>query len=174
MKPLPSRPPHGPPRPASALAGIVLIDCLVYLGMFLLIVNLAFALLYRTWDTHRALRRSADDIAAVVRAGEVWRADVRAASGPLRTDPTPEGWDLHVPRREGDVLYRLAAGRLVRVPPGRALPTHVLPNVKSSSMQPDPRSHVTAWRWDLELKPSRAKSRVRPLFTFLAVPPAVP
>jgi hypothetical protein len=41
-------------------------------------------------------------------------------------------------------------------------------------MAADQRQYVTAWRWELELQP-RAKGsvkpgRVRPLFTFLAVP----
>ena len=51
---------------------------------------------------------------------------------------------------------------------------HLLTNVKSSTMAPDPRRHTTPWRWELELYP-RAKGtakprRVRPLFSFLAVP----
>jgi len=50
----------------------------------------------------------------------------------------------------------------------------LLGNVKLSWMQADPRARVTAWRWELELRP-RLKGydkpgRVRPLFTFVAVP----
>ena len=41
-------------------------------------------------------------------------------------------------------------------------------------MTADPREYVTAWRWELELQPRATGSvkpgRVRPLFTFLAVP----
>jgi hypothetical protein len=41
-------------------------------------------------------------------------------------------------------------------------------------MTSDPREYVTPWRWELELE-TRAKGsvkpgRVRPLFTFIAVP----
>jgi len=47
-------------------------------------------------------------------------------------------------------------------------------------MAADPRERVVAWRWELELRPRPSGSvkpgRIRPLFTFLAVPekPAAP
>jgi hypothetical protein len=41
-------------------------------------------------------------------------------------------------------------------------------------MQPDRREYITAWRWELELQTRATGSvkpgRVRPLFTFIAVP----
>jgi hypothetical protein len=41
-------------------------------------------------------------------------------------------------------------------------------------MTADKREHVTAWRWELELQTRATGSvkpgRIRPLFTFLAVP----
>jgi hypothetical protein len=72
------------------------------------------------------------------------------------------------------VEYRYANGELYRRldsgPWGR-----VLDRLKSSVMQSDPRPRVSAWRWELELQPqakgSVKASQVRPLFTFLAVPP---
>jgi len=49
-----------------------------------------------------------------------------------------------------------------------------LGNVRASTMAADPRHDLVAWRWELELMPqSKASvkaSRIRPLFTFLAVP----
>jgi hypothetical protein len=54
----------------------------------------------------------------------------------------------------------------------------LLDNVKSSAMSSEARQHVTVWRWELEMQTrahgSVRASRVRPLFTFIAVPPASP
>ena len=46
----------------------------------------------------------------------------------------------------------------------------LLPNVNASAMQADPRGEVSAWRWELELRPrSKKPVRLAPLFTFIAV-----
>jgi hypothetical protein len=37
-------------------------------------------------------------------------------------------------------------------------------------MHADPRQHVRAWRWEVELAAYRKGARIRPLFTFVAVP----
>ena len=46
----------------------------------------------------------------------------------------------------------------------------VLPNVKRSEFHRDSRQHVTAWRWEVELRGKQEATRVKPLFTFQAVP----
>jgi len=46
----------------------------------------------------------------------------------------------------------------------------VLTNINSSIIESDPRSNVIAWKWELELRTRAKASKIRPLFTFLAVP----
>jgi hypothetical protein len=129
--------------------------------------------MYRCIDSSLALRRNADDIASALHAGERWRADVRAANNQARLEDTAAGQLLCLEGAHSPVVYRfytngvsrrLGAGPWVRL----------LPHVKSSTMQPDPRQYVTAWRWELELAPrvigSVKPGQVRPLFTFMAVP----
>ena len=170
MKILPTH--AGARRRARHLAGILLVDCLVYLAVFFVVVNLAFGALYCAWDAHRALRRSAEDIAAAVRTGEIWRADVRAATGPLQAATSSAAAELSIPQAGGSVVYRVEAGRVTRSTPNHPAPVLFLRNVKTSDMRPDPRGQVTPWVWEMELKAARPKARVRPLFTFIAVPPA--
>jgi hypothetical protein len=74
---------------------------------------------------------------------------------------------------EGDIVYRFE-GNVVFRSVGNAPEVRLLENVKTSTMQPDPRRRVTPWRWEVELLP-RAKgysrpSRIQPLFTFTAIP----
>jgi hypothetical protein len=153
-------------------AGIVLIDCMVYIATFFVVVTLAFGALHRAWNAHRSIKRSAEDIAAAVRAGEQWRADLRGASGPLELEEQAGATWLRVPRGEGLIVYAFYQGTVYRFTSEHPAPVPMVRHVAQSGMMPDPRSGVTPWRWELELKPSHAKARLRPLFTFLAVPPA--
>ena len=60
--------------------GYSLIECLVYIAVLAVVLNLSFVAYYR-YDQHtHSLRRNADDITRALRAGERWREDVRTAS----------------------------------------------------------------------------------------------
>ena len=151
-------------RRGSPEAGISLVECLLYIALFLVIGTLAFASYYRVDFETRALDRNADDIIRAMKAGEQWRADVRQASAA----PRIENGAMRLTTRDGDVIYRVSEGVLWREAGTKARP--VLERVKSSSMQPDSRQRVTAWRWELEMQTKRAQASVRPLFTFVSVP----
>jgi hypothetical protein len=159
-------------NPKAGIAGVLLLECLVYIFALAIVLGLGFAAFYFCWDTSRALRVRADDITRTLQAGERWRADVRAATGPITVQASPDGQLLEIPHGANKVLYKFEAGQVSRnlAPAGQWLLW--LPRVKASHMQPDARSRVTAWRWEVELQPTRAKVRVPPLFTFEAVPPA--
>ena len=164
------------PIPHRACAGncaYLLIEALVYIAAIGVLLGAGYAAMYRCLDSSVALRRNADDITSALHTGERWRTDVRSANGRARLEDTDAGQLLYLTGASSEVVYlystngisrRLGAGPWVRL----------LPNVKSSTMQPDAREYVTAWRWDLELQPRTTGSvkpgHIRPLFTFLAVP----
>jgi hypothetical protein len=159
-------------RKAARAGGFMLVEALAYISVVCVVLGVAFVALYRSIDHSRALRRNADDITGALHAGEHWRADVRAAATRIWTDPTDAVLHLEGPRGEtayrfddNAVYRRFGAGPWVRL----------LANVKTSVMEPDRRQKITAWRWELEFKPritgAVKPGRVRPLFTFLAVPP---
>ncbi|MDB6108632.1 MAG: hypothetical protein JWR69_382 [Pedosphaera sp.] len=157
-----------------AASGILLFECVVYLGLLFLVLGLSYKVFYRGWEQSLGLRRNAEQIARALTTGERWREDVRTASGPLRAETAGDEQILHIPHRSGEVAYRLEHGTLWRRASEQATWAEVLDRVKSSRMQPEPRQHVTAWRWELELKTREPKRRLQPLLTFEAVPATTP
>jgi hypothetical protein len=151
----------------------LLIEALVYIAVIVALLGAGYAAMYRCVDSSIALRRNADDITSALHAGERWRADVRAATSQVRVENTDAGQLLHLEGARGTVVYRFTTNAVFRCV-GAAPWVRLLENVKSSTMVADPREYVTAWRWELELQPrgkgSVKPGRVRPLFTFLAVP----
>src|SRR6185503_14269505 len=103
-------------------------------------------------------------------AGERWRADVRQATGAAQVDSRRVEPTLRLPTARGEITYRFSENRVLRrVNDGAWVP--VLERVAASTMRSDQRSNVAALTWELELQ-ARSKSpvRIRPLFTFIAVP----
>ena len=157
------------PSRARSQHGIMLVECMVYIVLFLIVTGLAFAAFYRCERNTRNLRRNADDILRVVKAGELWRKDVRRATAPIAVVEAPDVQILHVPQGTNEVLYAFSDGEILRRATPGSLWAKLAPKVKSSRMQLEPRQHVSAWRWEVELKGEQKVARVRPLFTFQAV-----
>ena len=151
-------------------AGFSLVELLVYMAVMMALIGVGYAALYRGMDTSTALRRNGDDIVRALRAGENWRADVRAAQGQIQQTTTADGQIITLPRSRGKVSYRFAEHTIFRRV-GNNPWTPVLKNVEASAFVSEARTNVTVWRWELELQ-TRAKklTRMHPLFTFLAVP----
>jgi len=160
-----------PRSSAATRRGIMLVDCLVYISLLALILGLAFSAFYRTLEHSTRLERNAADIIRALHVGERWRADVRSATGELRVSDDTNGVALHIPRGQGGIAYIFREGVVHReeVPGGRH--EVVLPNVKLSGFFRDSRRHVAGWRWELELQGKQEVSRVKPMFSFLAVAP---
>jgi hypothetical protein len=160
---------------ADPSAGYMLIETLVYISLLFVLLGIAYVAFDRCLDHSIALRRAADDIANALHVGERWRADVRAANTQVRSEDGPEGPVLHLLGARGELAYRFSNGALFRRL-GQGAWVRLLDGVRSSAMMPDARAQVIAWRWELELQPRGKASvkpgRVRPLFTFLAVPEA--
>ena len=151
----------------------LLIEVLVYIAVIGVVLGAGYAAMYHCIDSSIALRRVADDITSALHAGERWRADVRSATSPPRVENTEAGQLFYLQSAQGAVEYSFSTNGISRRL-GEGAWVRLLPNVKSSTMTADPRKQVTAWRWELELRPrvtgSIKPGRVRPLFTFMAVP----
>jgi len=146
--------------------GFTLIECLVYMSVLGVILAIGSVAFYRCWDDNKSVTRNGNDIVRTLKAGEAWRAEMRQATGPIRTVNAT----LRIPSGKQDVIYSFADGE-VRKQIGENAPWKViLSNVKSSEMQSDQRAQVTAWRWEVELQSQRKNAKVHPLFTFEVVP----
>ena len=154
---------------ASRKRGLSLVECLVYISMSLVVLGIASSVFYRCWDNSKHLRRNAGDVVQALHAGELWRADIRSATGPMESTHGEAAAQLRIPRTNGAVVYTFANGELHRQSADGVSDQVLLTRVKSSRMQPDARRQVTAWRWELELQPVQKKPQMLPLFTFESV-----
>ena len=150
-------------------AGFLLLECLVYIAVFAIITGFGLTTFYLCWDNSRALRYTADDIAAALRAGECWRADIRGATGKILVENTVSGQLLRIPSGTNEILYRFTADRISRQLLSSSFARPTLAAVGSSQMVMDTRGTVSAWRWELELKPHRKLTHSPLQFTFEAV-----
>jgi hypothetical protein len=149
-------------------AGIVLVDCIVYIAVFAILLGIGTASFYFCWDHSKALIGATDDIASALRAGERWRADVRAATGKIAIETMAAGEVVRIPESEREIIYRFESGELRREISSVNNSQLLLPKVKTSRMESDPRGDVAAWRWELELTPRRQETHLPLRFTFEA------
>ena len=160
---------HRRRRGCSTASGVLLIECVVYAALFVVVTGVAYSAFYRCLTDARNLRRNAEDIERVLQAGERWRADIRSARTRPSLEARPGEQILHVPQSTNEIAYVFTGETLWRRAPGRT-PEVFLTGVRQSKMMADARSQVTAWRWEVELKSAQKVVRLRPLFTFAAVP----
>ncbi len=145
-----------------------LIEALVYFSVVVVLLAIAYLALDRCITNSLALRRAADDIGNVLRAGERWRADMRVSTQAQWLD-TEGAHVLRLSTERGEILYRWSGGAWSRKV-GNGPWSVILNRVKTVSISPEAREHVAAWRCEMELEPRRKSARVQPLFTFYAVP----
>ena len=159
---------------AGASAGYLLIECLVYIGVFAVLLGIGYGAFYVCWDYSKALHYVTDDINAALHAGERWRADIRNATGKITVETTAAGELLRIPCGTNVVLYRFNGGEIRRQMASSDFSESLLPTVKASQMVMDARGLVSAWRWELELKSRRKEARLPLLFTFEAAAKPAP
>jgi len=149
-------------------SAMMLIECLVYIAVFAVLTGIGLASFYFCWDHTRATIYAADEVESALRAGEGWRADVRAATGKISVENTATGEVVTIPEGERTVVYRFESGELHREIPVQNNSRLVLPKVKTSEMTTTVSNGVTAWRWELAVTPRRNESPLPLLFTFEA------
>jgi type II secretory pathway component PulJ len=151
--------------------GFMLLDCIAYIGLLAIILTLAFMCFYETLDNSKRLNRSASDIVRALNAGEKWRTDVRTAFAAARFEAGPNGaGGLRLTQPSGEVFYTFRDGAVWRRAGSNTQWTAFLRDVERSRIEMDQRKQVRCLRWELELKPGKRKSIIKPLFTFQAVP----
>ena len=151
-------------------AGIMMTECLVYMAVFTILTAIGTAAFYFCWDHSKALIYATDDIAAALRAGEHWRADVRAATGKISVETMANGEVVRIPEAGKEIIYRFESGEVRREFSASNISQLLLPKVKSSQMAAAARGDVAAWCWELELTERRKETLLPLRFTFEAVP----
>jgi len=152
-------------------AGYLLTEALVYISVVFVILGIGYAAMYRSIRYSLELRRSAEDIAKALNIGEQWRNDIRAASVRIDWEQVEGERVMRLQGPSGKIAYRITGQTLFRQT-GDAPWAPILGNIKDSSFELDKRQRVQSWRWELELQPRAKNPRIKPLFTFTAVPAA--
>jgi hypothetical protein len=154
--------------PGRRHAGMMLLECLVYISVFAILLGGATTVFYFCWDHSNALIGVTDEIASALHTGERWRADVRDATGKITVETTATGELVRIPEGARVVFYRFESGEVRRQISTADNAQLLLANVKTSQMQMDARGAVSAWRWELELLPHRKEIHLPLRFTFEA------
>ena len=150
-------------------AGVSLIECLVYIAVFVILLGIGTGVFFFCWDHTRAVLYATNDIESALRVGEGWRADVRAATGKITVETTTTGEVVTIPEDRKNIFYRFTGGELRRQVASENISQLVLSRVKTSEIRADPRGKVAAWRWEVTLLERRKEMHVPLLFTFEAV-----
>ncbi len=159
-----------PPRARPACqSGMAILECLMYIVMLFLVMGMAYAGFYEVLEHTTRLQRSAADITRAVQAGELWRADVRNSLGMPKLEELEGQMVWQIPQANKEVSY-LFKGDTVYRQEGKAVPKPFLAQVKSSRMLVDKGQQVSSCRWEVELAGGKKQSKLKPLFTFQAVP----
>jgi Tfp pilus assembly protein PilE len=149
--------------------GMLLIECLVYMTLLVVVLDLAYAAFYRCAENSKRLNQNVDDVVRAMQAGEHWRDDIRAAMSITTAENS-----LRLVQSNATVDYVFDGDAVWRRAKAGAPLARFLPGVKSSRMETDARREVTAWSWKVELLARGAPERFRPFFTFEAVPSGTP
>lgn len=149
-------------------AGILLTECLVYLAVFVIVLDGATTVFYFCWDHSKSLIYTTDDISSALCAGERWRADVRGATGKISVEATPGGELLRIPHGKDEVFYSFHDGAVRRKLASSDFTELLFAKVNASQMKMDVCGDMAAWRWELELPERRKEIHLPLLFTFEA------
>lgn len=156
------------PRPSRRPAGILLIECMVYLAVFGILLGGGTTVFYFCWDHTRAIITTSHEVQDALLAGERWRADVRAATGKISVTPTATGETMTIPTGRKTVIYQRTGSELRREISGQNAPAIVPFKIAASEMEPAARNGATAWRWELQIAPRFKAARLPLRFTFAA------
>ena len=157
-----------------AQAGVLLVECVVYIGLFAIVLGMALASFFLCWDNSKAFLYATDDIGAALRAGERWRADVRSATGKITVETTSQGALLRIPHGKNTILYRFGANEIRRQLASSNFSESLLTTVQASQMVSERRGPVNAWRWELGLKVRPKEAHLPLSFTFEAAAGTTP
>ena len=150
--------------------GITLIEALAYITVLAMILAVAGKTFATAWDQSASIQRNTDDIKRALRAGELWRQDIRAATGRIEAQSVAGAEGLIIPTAKGQIVWLVSTNGVRRSASADTPERLMFERVKQGRFIADQRDDLTAWRWEVELKPGKKEPRVKPWFTFLAVP----
>jgi len=149
----------------------MLMECLLYIALVMVLVGLGLASLHMAFTHSLHLREGTDRILLALHAGEQWRADIRAASGPPQLETSATNLTLKILTANGGTVdYAFFDATIWRRTASQAAWQPLLRGVESTRFLPEERRRVRGWRWEVELMRHKKARGMKPLLTFQAVP----
>ena len=150
-------------------AGVSLIECLVYIGLFAVLLTCATRFFSVIYYHNKAAASAASYTIAALDAAKHWRRDIANAKGEPKLIRDDHFDVIRIDQANGEqVSYRVNGTRLERHNSKEWVP--IIRRVASSIMLPDQREQVRAWRWDLAMETRSRFLGVPVRFSFPAVP----
>lgn len=143
----------------------MLMELIIYIAVFAVILTLAWTSFARVLTVTTEFRRAGDRVAALTRGGERWREDMRSATV-LETNGTTS---LRLKLAEGNVVYALADGKLVRSGPAVGRTDVLAEGLVGAAFIREPVDGVSAWRFEARIQSRQKQERVLADFRFFAV-----
>lgn len=149
-----------------------LIPLIVYIGVAVVVMNLAGIAFFAVLEHMRAVRFDTEQVMSALRAGERWRADIRRAAVSPKLIQEDDGPLLLLQVGTNRVAYKLVSHWALRQPARNARWQVALRDVAESKFVRDDRpGGVRAWRWEVRFEDRKGRKRHPLAFTFQAVPP---
>ncbi len=150
---------------------MTLVEVLVYMSLVALVSGLAIRIFFGGMDAAATVRSSSERVLNTFRQGDRWREDIQKAK---RVEAGQDRTALRLVKDNGDIIhYRLQEHDLHRIrhdsENGRTA-TVVVKKVQNCRFTPFPADNPRGWKMALELQTKQDKSKIDPLFDFIAVP----
>ena len=152
------------------LRAISIVEVLIYVSLLGTLLTLGSKAVGVGSSHARQTQMQTGDINAALRVGEQWRNDIRSAVVSPKLQEIESTPILLIETRDGIIEYRYSDRAVWRRVGGEEEGQKLFDRVESSRMLLYTRGKVSAWRWELELERRDHRSKMRPLFTFIAVP----
>lgn len=148
-------------------AGIALVEALIYIACLLVFLSIVAVSTWRLFSSQVRLTERSDRLVKVLNVGEQWREAVRQSE----KHPVSAGDGIAFVLGDLPVTYDVTGESIIRKSGGND--EVLVSEVASSRMQRIDRKGVVYWRWDLEVRLNRDRSKTQS-FTFMAVPAKQP
>jgi hypothetical protein len=150
--------------------GILIIQMIVYMAAASLIVTLSVVAFWNAFTAVRNNIETGERASLLLRAGELWRDDVRASAGRIQVESTEQGTRCRIADEKQAIVWTWNGDHFSRSVEGASKTNIWAHGLADARFIREERGAVVVWRLDAALKKVRKSERHAVAFTFRSVP----
>lgn len=154
----------------SCRRGLLLIQLIVYMACASLVVTLSVVAFWNAFTAVRAHMRTAENASLLLRAGELWREDIRASNGRISVETAGQGIQCRIAGPKEAVVWAWSGDQFIRSVEARFGTNVWARGLAGVQFVREERGAVVAWRLDAVMAGTRKSERHPVAFTFRSVP----